>query len=540
MPQHPQSQAETQVTDLSWATLHIFNIYRLLFVGALGTFSFLGIGSFTNHNLLQMSRIILIIYFVFAVLMLIPALLRSFSYYKLTVFEVIIDLLMLSLLLYCSRQMTDIFIILINSVIAAGSIVTAGRIPFLFAALATMGTLIIKGGLASPSTWDTTELILSGFYSISFFATAALAFGLSMRIRAGESLVIEREKEVLNLEHLNKMIISQMGIGVIVLDEQERIIFVNQSALQSLNWSSSEFPAHLIQLPKAFTEEYMNVKVKTHDLQLRFSCDYLHISTRVVLLQKGQSNSGYAILFLEDSRAAYKKAQELKLLSLGRLTASVAHEIRNPLTAIAQAAQLLAEKTQVDPNSTKLVEIIDRQALRIEGIIKNILQLPSGKKADRALIRVQDWVNSFLAEFMMSVDNRSEIGCTIEPVDLMILFDSEQLHQILFNLCDNAAYFSQKILGYPKFSLAFKLNAKENNAEIRICDQGPGIEPNVRAYLFEPFFTSKNTGTGLGLYIALQLCQANDASLSYESVEKGACFVIKAQKVESSKLEMRE
>ena len=240
-------------------------------------------------------------------------------------------------------------------------------------------------------------------------------------------------------------------------------------------------------------------------------------------------------MFLEDSRKSYQKAQELKLASLGRLTASVAHEIRNPLNAIAQAAQLLSEKEFNDSQEETLVNIIDRQTHRIDGIVKNILHLPGERKAKPGIIELETWMSLFLKELKSTMPLDAEIECFFEKKGLTIFFDQEHLRQVLFNLCDNAGYFSQQKLGYVKLNIYISSKEAQNSCDIRVEDYGPGIKKNQQKYLFEPFFTTKDKGTGLGLYITLQLCQANYATLTYENSQKaGACFVITARMRETA------
>ncbi len=529
-----KNEPDQSIEKLARVVLHTYNSYRLLIICGLFLFtsvqSNLLLGSPPN----KVYQVMTDGYLLFAISMIGVTLWHRFSAYTLTVIGVMIDLSMLSILMYFNHSMTEVFIILINSIIAIGSIVTAGLLPLLFAAIASLATLFLKSGLAK-NQWQWTNLAAAGLYSISYFATAILAFSLSVRIRASEILAKEKQQEILSLEYLSQMIISQMDIGVIILDETQKIIFINPSALRLVDWKQARDPIDIVQYSSVLSDVYFSQALGQHEDQFSFTVEALYLSIRVILLSQWQKKPTYAILFLEDSRKSYQKAQELKLASLGRLTASVAHEIRNPLNAIAQAAQLLSEKEFNDSQEETLVNIIDRQTHRIDGIVKNILHLPGERKAKPGIIELETWMSLFLKELKSTMPLDAEIECFFEKKGLTIFFDQEHLRQVLFNLCDNAGYFSQQKLGYVKLNIYISSKEAQNSCDIRVEDYGPGIKKNQQKYLFEPFFTTKDKGTGLGLYITLQLCQANYATLTYENSQKaGACFVITARMRETA------
>jgi two-component system sensor histidine kinase PilS (NtrC family) len=220
------------------------------------------------------------------------------------------------------------------------------------------------------------------------------------------------------------------------------------------------------------------------------------------------------LIFLDDASDAAQHAQQLKLAGLGRLTASIAHEVRNPLGAISHAGELLGESEHLDKSDRRLIEIITQQVQRVNGVIESVLQLGRREGAQWLALELESWLERFAAEFVQtSAVNRESIGWQVQPATLRVRFDPNHLHQILWNLCQNGLHHARNGAGGAKVMLS--AGVEGGRAYLDVTDNGPGVPPEVRPHLFEPFFTTERTGNGLGLYISRELALCNRARLDY-------------------------
>jgi len=225
-------------------------------------------------------------------------------------------------------------------------------------------------------------------------------------------------------------------------------------------------------------------------------------------------DSGETLVYIENTSAMAQQAQQLKLASLGRLTASIAHEIRNPLGAISHAGELLAEQRAEEPAVTKLTDIIQRHSVRVNSIIETILQMSRRKTVEPAAVVLATWLARFLTEFReLKGADETAIVLDIDAPLAKVAMDPEQFHQVMWNLLENAWHYSVPENSGPRVRVA--LFKSENEIVVDVMDNGPGVEDTVREHLFEPFHSQRQGGTGLGLYLARELCQANGARLSF-------------------------
>jgi two-component system sensor histidine kinase PilS (NtrC family) len=218
----------------------------------------------------------------------------------------------------------------------------------------------------------------------------------------------------------------------------------------------------------------------------------------------------------------------MKLASLGQLTASIAHEIRNPLGAISHAEQLLAEATDENPENERLLEIIHTNTVRVNNIIENVLQLGRRDHSVPEHIVVEDWLANFSTEFIQSQGCKpDDVNINIASSGITIFLDATHLHQILWNLCQNGLRYSVDIPGQAKLQINVSLAPNSTKPVLDVIDNGPGIETSIAEHIFEPFFTTDSKGSGLGLYISSELCSVNNARLRYIAVPTGgSCFRI--------------
>jgi two-component system sensor histidine kinase PilS (NtrC family) len=221
-----------------------------------------------------------------------------------------------------------------------------------------------------------------------------------------------------------------------------------------------------------------------------------------------------------------QQAQQLKLASLGGLTASIAHEIRNPLGAISHAAQLLEESTDLRKEDARLAEIIHQHTVRANKVIENVLQLSRRKQSSPELLDMKVWLEQFIADFCTNQDQNCDIKFICDQDNLQFRVDASQIHQVLTNLFQNGIRYSEKKTGERTLTVVADFNIQSEQPTLDIIDQGEGIPMEQQDKVFEPFYTSEKSGTGLGLYIARELCEANQARLDLQPIRNGCCFRI--------------
>ncbi|MNZ68984.1 Sensor protein ZraS [compost metagenome] len=232
-------------------------------------------------------------------------------------------------------------------------------------------------------------------------------------------------------------------------------------------------------------------------------------------------------MFLEDISQIAQQAQQLKLASLGRLTAGIAHEIRNPLGAISHAAQLLQESEVLDGHDRRLTQIIQDQSRRMNLVIENVLQLSRRRQANPQLIDLKYWLYRFAGELRENLRDTERLHLQAGQGSIQTRMDPNQLTQVLTNLVQNGLRYSTQQHGTGQVWLNLFRDSETELPVLEVLDDGPGISPEQQARLFEPFFTTETKGTGLGLYISRELCESNQARIDYKMRnEGGSCFRI--------------
>jgi two-component system sensor histidine kinase PilS (NtrC family) len=244
---------------------------------------------------------------------------------------------------------------------------------------------------------------------------------------------------------------------------------------------------------------------------------------RVRFLPPGER--GNALLYIEDMALVQAQAQQIKLAALGRLAANMAHEIRNPLASISHAAELLAEE-HADATHARLTRIIGDNTQRLDRIVNEVLELGRRDRAAPEVIRLNEFCAGLVEELALNSPGLQNVIAMHFAPDLLIRFDRGHLHRILSNLLTNALRYSG---GKPGAIRLIAQALPGGKVELHVIDDGAGISEALRTQVFEPFFTTRTGGTGLGLYIARELCEANGASLELRENDPGAHFCIHAQ-----------
>lgn len=439
----------------------------------------------------------------------------------------LLDIIAYTLLMHASGSVGSGLGILLLISIAGTALLAPERGGNFVAAIATLAVLLEQTftNLYNPLNVNYTQ---AGLLGASFFATALLTHILGKRVRESEQLATQRGIDLANMAQLNEHVIQMLQAGVIVVDQQHNLRLINQAAWQMLGMPitppNTQLELAAPELARLLNHWQDNPAIPLPELH--------NAKSRIAILPRfirlGQHRNTGTLIYLEDSSSLAQQAQQLKLASLGRLTASIAHEIRNPLGAISHAGQLLAESPALDKGDTRLVEIIRQHSNRVNTIIENILQLSRRDQFKPQELRLKPWLTQFLDDFISAnAITANEITMDITPEDTQVVIDASQLQQILWNLCQNGLRYSQNQPGQAKLILRGGQTREQPEPFLDIIDHGPGIPPETAQHIFEPFFTTETKGTGLGLYIARELCECNRARLEYIAVPSGgSCFRI--------------
>jgi len=444
------------------------------------------------------------------------------------VLNISVDIIVLGLLTYANGGVASGLGNLMIFAVAAGSILLSGRYNLLFASLASISLIVIEVYRAATLVNISHHYLHAGLLGIILFATALFIRQISNRIQSSERLAARRATDIAQLEKMNRLIVQRMRTGIIVSDLNGQVELMNEAAQELLLAKNSpDARTQILHLPTPLLERLQmwlqNNQRRTSPF--RTTTDNPEVQANFASLQ--QQGQPSILIFLEDNSKAMQQAQQLKLASLGQLTASIAHEIRNPLGAISHAAQLLGESEALDAADQRLSNIIHEHSIRLNDTIENVLELSRRHPPSPQQINILDWLNEFSCNFNETETEQGDFSVIVEPKLLDILFDSSQLQQVLNNLCHNGLRYSLQKTGKPTIHLKAGLHADTGQSYLDIIDDGPGIDETAASRLFEPFYTTERTGTGLGLYISRELCQANNARLDHiASYQDGCCFRI--------------
>lgn len=495
----------------TWRALTIFAGYRFFLAGVLFFVFYLKLppeflGSLDPRFYSSVSELYLLI-----ALVLLIFTLKRWGYVDTQIkLQLVIDIIALTMLIHASGGLQTGLGSLLLVVVVAGGALVPGRLAAFIAAIATLAVLV-EVSYSQIAGDGATRYSQAGILGATFFVTAWLAQWLSHKMESSQVLAEQRAQDVANLAVLNQHIISRLQIGVLALDARGSVTLFNESARQLLGIEKTVPGFHLRQTVPVLAEQIWRWQ---HHNPQAFEPFQARPDLPEVRATATKLDSGEILIYIENTSAMAQQAQQLKLASLGRLTASIAHEIRNPLGAISHAGELLAEQQAGDSGMQKLTGIIQRHSQRVNSIIETILQMSRRKTVEPAAVVLATWLDRFLNEFReLKGAREGEISLKIDAPLAKVAIDPEQLHQVMWNLMENAWHYSEPDKAQPR--VLVRLTKSDNEIRVDVLDNGPGVDDGVREHLFEPFHSQRQGGTGLGLYLARELCQANGARLSF-------------------------
>ncbi|WP_306602769.1 PAS domain-containing sensor histidine kinase [Azonexus sp.] len=507
--------------EANWRSFQYFNLYRLL----LASLSLLAL-FFPNDWMLRLNLLPSALSFgmvgayiaASAIGILLARLWQQHFNLQLST-QVLVDVVVINTLMYLAGGVSSGLGLILLVSLAAASLVGQGRLVLFYAALATLAALsvqtlgILRHGLNPGS------IVQAGFISAAYFATAVLARLLGQRVMVNEELARRRGIALDNQIRISQRVVERMQDGVLIVSREGEIVRHNPMAAYLLNLPAEggDLATHAPPLAAALASWRAGSSTDSVMLQ---GAGNTELSAR---FESTASSDGEVLVFVEDMGRIKERAKQLKLASLGRLTASIAHEIRNPLSAISHAGELLKEERRGEI-SDRLLRIIGDNTARLNRIVGDVLELGRQTQPRLDRIALHGFCDIFAVDLLSSENLPAETIVIDVPDDLTLCFDRAHLHQVLWNLVSNGLRHSSRSAGAVRISARW---ARSNGrVELHVADDGPGVPVEMYDQVFEPFFTTHHQGTGLGLFIARELCGANGASLSLNTEASGGHFIV--------------
>ena len=512
--------------DSYWRSLYFFNGYRavvalvlLATVAVFGNTMTFGSTDFALFVYVSAG------YVIFSLLCFIVIAWRRYFQLQLGI-QVGADILFIVVLMFASDGISSGLGLLLLSGLAAAGLISRGRLTLFYAALASIAVLLEQTVEVLYFRGSTTQYLQTGLLSIGYFTTAWVAHTLARYLVATEQLVAQREIDLADMAEVNQLVIQDMQDGVLVVDAHGVIRQYNARAEAMLGslYQQQRRQLNLRQYAPPLAqrlEEWLRSPVAGVSQMSAVALDN-KVSARFVPV--GRSHNVGAVIFLEDLTRVQAQARQMKLAALGRLTANIAHEIRNPLSAISHATELLQEEPVVGGTVGRLLAIIHDNTQRLDRMVHDVLKLNRGDRAHREVFKVGEFLKTFAEEFCQTEKVPRAVIRLELNAEPEVSFDHSHLNQVMWNLCRNALRHCRR--RDASMRIVVSVVSGGDNVKLDVLDDGPGVPPALRAQLFEPFFTSVRSGTGLGLYIAREICAANDATLDYVETPSGAQFTV--------------
>jgi two-component system sensor histidine kinase PilS (NtrC family) len=438
--------------------------------------------------------------------------------------QVFADIVFLSILMHASGGISSGLGLLLLASLAAAGLISRGRLALFYAELASIAVLLEQTLQVLNNAADITQHAQTVMLSVGYFAIAWLAHMLARYTLISEQLAQQRGIDLANLAQVNQLVLQDMQDGVLVVD--------NKGVIRQHNSQSEKLLGVILRDDReALIKDY--VPELAERMQRWMADPYASIEpmpasgSRLVgvrFVSVGQAKPVGTVIFLEDFSRFQAQAQQLKLAALGRLTANIAHEIRNPLSSISHAAELLQEEPVHNPTQERLVRIIRDNTQRLDRMVQEVLKLNRRDRTIREAINPATFLRTFVDDFCQIEHIPANLFQLEIQTERHVLFDRSHLNQVMWNLTRNAVRHSQRRQNSVRIGV--HLGQAEATVEWDVIDDGPGVAREARSQLFEPFFTTVASGTGLGLYIAREICEANGAALDYVEGSDGAHFTI--------------
>jgi two-component system sensor histidine kinase PilS (NtrC family) len=401
----------------------------------------------------------------------------------------------------------------------------------LMASVATFALLGEQSLALARGISDSAGFGATGILAAVIFVITGVVQLLRKQILEIQALAAQRGVDLQNLVELNEYIIQHLRESIVVVDRENKIRLLNESGAGLLGIRTDANGQRLGNLAPALEErlERWREGIESNN-ESTFVLESDQNATKIEphFARLGADRREGVVIFLEDTSLIFERVQQTKLAALGRLSASIAHEIRNPLGALSHAGQLLAESENVGDDVKRLTDIIRVNSQRVSRIVDSVLSLSKSDKTRPQKIKLKQWLEDFANEFTRTQElYEGTIALRKDSKELEAEMDRTHLHQVLWNLCDNAVKYASESAGAISVELFCGELETSGRPYLDVIDSGAGIDAEMADHIFEPFYTAQPGGTGLGLYISRELCERNGATLRYiPRPEGGSVFRI--------------
>jgi len=514
--------------DITRRELYFFNLYRLLeAVVYLGLILSPMAGDWLNIAHSGLGRTVAFMYCAVAVILVISTdQMRRHLQMSISV-ALAIDVVAASLVLFSIRGGHSSIPMMLMVNVGVAALLLPFRHSVVLAGLAAAGVMA-PSFLALLNNIPTERSIVeAGLFGLAYVAVAALCAYLGRQMRETEALAEQRGVDLLNLEQVNDLIIRRMKTGVLLVDDANHILRINESAWHLIgNPSPNQRDLGQVAAELSRRLYHWRHSGRIDQNPVALAADVPEVIPR--FSRMAPNDDTHILIFLDDTSLLSRRAEEMTLASLGRLSASIAHEIRNPLAAIRYSAQLLAESETMDEEDRRLVEIVNNHCTRANEVIENILQLSRRERSRPESIDLNAWALAFVEDYKQSNDiGQDHLRAITQNRQIEAMVDPQHLQQVVWNLVQNAIRYGREPGAVARVVVVARMVSDKGPPVLEVVDRGPGIPAKVAAQIFDPFFTTSEYGTGLGLYLAKQMCESSQATLEYVPVAGGgACFRI--------------
>lgn len=516
---------DERTSDSFWTSLRYFNYYRIVVAALFLIVTVFYSDTFSlGSHALNLFRYTSLVYLVLGIMFHgVLRHLRDRFNLQLSL-HVLVDIVAITVLTYASGGVRSGLGIMVLISLTGAALLAPRRLTFLYAAVGAIALLFEQAYWVLGFDEPIANFLQPGLLSIGFFATAGITNWLAHRLAANESLARQRGRELQNQMRVSELVIQDMQDGVLVVDRRGHVVQYNPQAQRLLGVVSVR-GAHVTGLLPGIAECWRDWQDDREAGSAVVEVELHGKGLHVRLIDTG-TDEEFSVLFLEDTTRSREQARQLKLAALGRLTANIGHEIRNPISAISHAVELLDEERR-ERDRERLTRIIRDNTRRLDRLVADVLQLNRRDRVVATRFELGGWLMQFVEEFVMTEAVPAErFEIEIEGGrETLVRFDRDHLRQVLWNLLRNAVHHARV---EPR-SVRIVLRTYGDRVELNVLDNGPGVAAGDRANLFEPFFTTNSKGTGLGLYLARELCAANAAVLEYISDLPGGHFRIVCQ-----------
>jgi two-component system, NtrC family, sensor histidine kinase PilS len=510
-------------SDLAWRVIGLLNLYRLLvplLLLVVQSMTGPGVGLATARPRLFAAACVT--YFTAAVLLVIARRLHWSSLRIVALVNAIVDAVAVGIILYAAGGVASGLAVLVVLPVLVLTVLAGRRDALLIAAVAALAILTQQVFVGLADAAPASDYVTAGFFGAMVFLLALAMSPVATRLRESEALVRRQVLDLANMAQLSQYIVQHLRESILVIDAQDRIRLINESAAQILGDQTAypdaligEASPRLLFVLESWRQGAGTNRGLSSAVQTFVAADGARV-IRAHFAPLGTASPGPLLIFLEDTSLIDEKVQKSKLAALGRLSASIAHEIRNPVGAMSHAGQLLAESPSLTSDDRRLTQIIRTNADRVSGIIDNVQRLSRREEVRLEQLPLAAWSEEFREEFCETMQwPPARLRLSEESADVDVRVDPNQLRQIVWNLCENALRHAVGDDPDQGVELRYGRMGATGRPFLEVADRGAGVAPEHAERIFEPFY-SGGRGTGLGLFLARELAQANGATLLHE------------------------